>query len=224
MTKTYFVTGTDTEIGKTVATCALLQAANQCSFSTAGYKPIASGGQMTKYGLRNNDACLLQKNSSVSLRYNEVNPILFEASTCPHIISEKTGKPIEFSVMSEGLRNLQLKAEWVFIEGAGGWYTPLSVEKKYADWVILQELPVIIVIGLKLGCINHALLTVESIKYSGLDLVGWVGNEIASIMYYQVEYLKNLHRLISAPCLGLIPYHNPEFIIKLGKFIDLSLL
>ncbi|EKT58293.1 dethiobiotin synthase [Providencia sneebia] len=224
MTKTYFVTGTDTEVGKTVASCALLQAANQSGFITAGYKPVASGSEQTQDGLRNQDALLLQKNSTLSLRYDEVNPIVFAEPTSPHIISEKMQQPIEFSVMNEGLNHLTSKAQWVLVEGAGGWYTPLSRQISYADWVIQQQLPVIMVVGVKLGCINHALLTAEAIKGSGLQLVGWIANEIEPAGCYQTEYLATLYQLISAPCLGVIPHHHVELNTDLGQFINLSLL
>ncbi|EKT61777.1 dethiobiotin synthase [Providencia burhodogranariea] len=224
MTKTYFVTGTDTEVGKTVASCALLQAANQQGFKTAGYKPVASGSEITSEGLRNSDALFLQANSHLSLSYEEVNPIVFGAPTSPHIISEKMEQPIDFSVMNDGLKQLQSKAQWVLVEGAGGWYTPLSEQKNYADWVIEQQLPVIMVVGIKLGCINHALLTAESIKHSGLTLVGWIANEIEPAGAYQVEYFATLNRLISSPCLGTIPYQNLQLMTDLGQYINLSAL
>ncbi|MGO2346850.1 MAG: dethiobiotin synthase, partial [Providencia sp.] len=136
MTKTYFITGTDTEVGKTVASCALLQAAKSQGLKTVGYKPVASGSEFTEQGLRNDDALLLRANSTVQVSYDEVNPIVFEAATSPHIISEKMGKPIEFSVMTKGLEYLQSQAQWVLVEGAGGWYTPLSKENTFADWVV----------------------------------------------------------------------------------------
>ncbi|MCW2258207.1 dethiobiotin synthetase [Providencia alcalifaciens] len=222
MTKTYFVTGTDTEVGKTVASCALLQAATQLGFKTAGYKPVASGSELTPQGLRNSDALLLQANSDLLLTYDEVNPIVFEAPTSPHIISEKMGIPIDFTIMSDSLKQLQSKAQWVLVEGAGGWYTPLSTQKNYADWVIEQQLPVIMVVGIKLGCINHALLTAESIKLSGLTLVGWIANEIEPTGVYQVEYLATLNRLITAPCLGTIPHQDLKLMTDLGQYVDLS--
>lgn len=224
MTKTYFVTGTDTEVGKTFASCALLQAANLQGLTTAGYKPVASGSEMTTQGLRNHDALLLQANSSIPLSYELVNPIVFEAPTSPHIISEKMGKPIKFSQMTEGLMQLHSQAEWVLVEGAGGWYTPLSVEKTYADWVIEQQLPVILVVGIKLGCINHALLTADAIVASGLSLVGWIANEVEPAGFYQVEYLSTLNRMIKAPCLGIIPHQDKNLEMKLGQYINLSLL
>ncbi|MEQ5044620.1 dethiobiotin synthase [Providencia manganoxydans] len=224
MTKTYFVTGTDTEVGKTVVSCALLQAAKQLGYRTAGYKPVASGSEQTAQGLRNSDALFLQANSTLPLTYQEVNPIVFEAPTSPHIISEKVGQPIDFSVMTDGLIHLQSKAQWVLVEGAGGWYTPLSAQERYADWVVEQQLPVIMVVGIKLGCINHALLTAQAIKQSGLKLVGWVANEVEPAGDYQAEYLATLHRSLNAPCLGIIPHKNIELLANVGSYIDVRCL
>lgn len=224
MTKTYFVTGTDTEVGKTVASCALLQAANLQGIKTIGYKPVASGSEMTDHGLRNSDALSLQVNSGVKLPYEVINPIIFEAPTSPHIISEKLQQPIEFSVMGNGLKALQSQADWVLVEGAGGWYTPLSVEKTYADWVVEQQLPVILVVGVKLGCINHAVLTVEAIQNAGLSIAGWIANEVEEAGNYQEQYLATLYRMIKAPCLGVIPHQSNIMDNPLGQYLDLSLL
>lgn len=224
MTKTYFVTGTDTEVGKTVASCALLQAANAQGANAIGYKPVASGSEQTSEGLRNNDALLLQANSRVKLPYSMINPIVFEAPTSPHIISEKMGLPIDFSVINQGLLDIQRQGDWVLVEGAGGWYTPLSTEKTYADWVIEQQLPVILVVGVKLGCINHALLTLEAIHAAGLLVAGWIANEVEPAGAYQAEYLATLKRMIKPPCLGILPYQPELNESTLGQYLDLSLL
>lgn len=151
-----------------------------------------------------------------------MNPIVFEAPTSPHIISEKVGLPIDFSVMTNGLKHLQSKAQWVLVEGAGGWYTPLSAQQSYADWVVEQQLPVIMVVGIKLGCINHALLTAQAINQSGLKLVGWVANEVEPAGTYQAEYIETLHRSINAPCLGIIPHQDAEQFADVGKYVDVT--
>jgi len=223
VTKVYFVTGTDTEVGKTVVSCALLQAAGYQGLNTVGFKPVASGSELTVDGLRNSDALLLQANSRVKLPYQVINPIVFEAPTSPHIISEELNQPIEFSIINQGLAYLKSQADWLLVEGAGGWYTPLSVEKTYADWVIEQQLPVILVVGVKLGCINHALLTMESIEASGLPVAGWVANEVEPAGRFQAQYLLTLNRMIKAPCLGVIP-HQDTLNGELGSYLDLSLL
>ncbi|CAQ85025.1 MULTISPECIES: dethiobiotin synthase [Photorhabdus] len=224
MTKGWFLTGTDTEVGKTVVSCALLQAANKSGYKTAGYKPVASGSEITPEGIRNSDALALMANSSVPLQYDEVNPLVFVEATSPHIVSADLGRPIDFSVMSEGLRWLENKADWVLVEGAGGWYTPLSESATFADWVVKEQLPVILTVGVKLGCINHAILTAEAIKLSGLHLAGWIANEVEPAGKRQKEYLVTLEHILPAPLLGVIPHLTGDYFNHLGEYIDLKLL
>ena len=215
MSKRYFVTGTDTEVGKTVASCALLQAAKAAGYRTAGYKPVASGSEKTPEGLRNSDALALQRNSSLQLDYATVNPYTFA----------QEGRPIESSVMSSGLRALEQQADWVLVEGAGGWFTPLSDTFTFADWVTQEQLPVILVVGVKLGCINHAMLTAQAIQHAGLTLAGWVANDVTPPGKRHAEYITTLTRMIPAPLLGEIPWlaENPENAAT-GKYINLALL
>ncbi|MEJ5072518.1 dethiobiotin synthase [Enterobacter ludwigii] len=225
MTERYFVTGTDTEVGKTVASCALLQAANRAGFRTAGYKPVASGSEMTTDGLRNTDALALQRNSGVALKYEDVNPYTFAEPTSPHIVSEDEGRPIDAHALSAGLQALSHKADWVLVEGAGGWYTPLAADWTFADWVQAERLPVILVVGVKLGCINHALLTAQAIAQAGLPLVGWIANDVIPPGKRHTEYLATLTRLLPAPLLGEIPYleHGPDA-AEPGQYLDLTAL
>lgn len=225
MTERYFVTGTDTEVGKTVASCALLQAANRAGFRTAGYKPVASGSEMTTDGLRNTDALALQRNSGVALKYEDVNPYTFAEPTSPHIVSEDEGRPIDAHALSAGLQALSHKADWVLVEGAGGWYTPLAADWTFADWVQAERLPVILVVGVKLGCINHALLTAQAIAQAGLPLVGWIANDVIPPGKRHAEYLATLTRLLPAPLLGEIPYleHGPDA-AEPGQYLDLTAL
>ncbi|WP_416776162.1 dethiobiotin synthase [Xenorhabdus budapestensis] len=225
MTNKYFLTGTDTEVGKTVVSCALLQAANKKGYQTTGYKPVASGSEVTSEGLRNGDALALQYNSSVSLSYQEVNPLVFVEPTSPHIVSAELNQPIEFTVMSQGLEKLAAKANWVLVEGAGGWYTPLSENTTFADWVVQEKLPVILTVGIKLGCINHAVLTAKVIRDAGLELVGWIANEIEPAGKRQDEYLATLKRMISAPLLGVIPHlSDSDKKNNIGEYINIDLL
>ena len=225
MTKRFFVTGTDTEVGKTVASSALLQAANQLGFNTAGYKPVASGSDLTAQGLRNEDALALQRNSRVALSYEQVNPYTFAEPTSPHIISADEGRPIAATTLSSGLRELERLADWVLVEGAGGWFTPLSDELTFADWVQREQLPVILVVGVKLGCINHAMLTAQAVQQAGLRLAGWIANDVVAPGKRHLEYLATLRRVLPAPCLGEIPWladgaENAET----GRYLDLSVL
>ncbi|MFN6883013.1 dethiobiotin synthase, partial [Proteus mirabilis] len=149
----------------------------------------------------------------------------FETPTSPHIVSEETKQPIDFQVMSKGLSYLQQRADWVLVEGAGGWFTPLSANQFFADWVIEEKLPVILTVGIKLGCINHALLTQQAIWQSGLTLAGWVANEVEPAGRYQQQYLATLMAHIKAPLLGKIPYLTQD--VKQHNFtsyLDLSYL
>lgn len=224
MIKRWFVTGTDTEVGKTVASSALLQAANLAGYRTAGYKPVASGSEMTAEGLRNGDALALQANSAVALNYQQVNPYVFAEPTSPHIVSADEGRPIELAQLSAGLRHLEQRADWVLIEGAGGWFTPLSEQHTFADWVQQEQLPVILVVGIKLGCINHALLTAQAIKQAGLSLVGWIANDVNPPGRRHQEYLATLRRMLPAPLLGEIPHLAEPERQALGHYLDLSVL
>ncbi|QDY41393.1 dethiobiotin synthase [Candidatus Pantoea soli] len=218
----WFITGTDTEVGKTVASSALLQAAGAAGLRTAGYKPVASGCEMTPDGIRNSDALALQRYSSLELRYEQVNPLAFMEPTSPHIVSAEEGRPITFAALSAGLRALEQQAEWVLVEGAGGWFTPLSGTHTYADWVAEEQLPVILVVGLRLGCINHAMLTAEAVRARGLRLAGWIANTVQPPGKRHAEYMATLRQRIAAPLLGEIPYlqHAAEY-ETCGRFLTL---
>ena len=225
MTERFYVTGTDTEVGKTVASTALLQAARLLGRRAVGYKPVASGSEMTEEGLRNSDALALQRNSALPLRYEEVNPYTFAEPTSPHIVSADEQRPIEASVLSAGLRALEAQADWVLVEGAGGWFTPLSPTLTLADWVLDEQLPVILVVGVKLGCINHAVLTAQAVQQAGLRLAGWIANDVLPPGRRHAEYLSTLQRMLPAPLLGEIPWLGESVDERLlGGYLDLSLL
>ncbi|OON38873.1 dethiobiotin synthase [Izhakiella australiensis] len=221
-TKRFFVTGTDTETGKTVASCALLQAATLAGYSPAGYKPVASGCEMTAQGLRNEDALALQRNSAVAVPYEQVNPLAFAEATAPHIVSEELRQPITFAALSAGLQQLERQSDWVLTEGAGGWYTPLSASHTFADWVAAEQLPVILVVGIRLGCINHAMLTAGAIRARGLRLAGWIANDVVVPGRRHGEYLQALQSWLPAPLLGELPHlSNPYHQRDLGGFLTL---
>ncbi|WON77998.1 dethiobiotin synthase [Serratia sp. UGAL515B_01] len=224
MTKRWFVTGTDTEVGKTVASCALLQAASAAGWRCAGYKPVASGSEMTSEGLRNSDALSLLSHSKVVMDYSLVNPYTFAEPTSPHIASRDVGLPISLPRLSAGLRDLEKQADWLLVEGAGGWFTPLSEQHTLADWVQQERLPVILVVGIKLGCINHALLTAQAIQQAELTLAGWIANDVTAPGRRHQEYLTTLCRMLPAPLLGEIPYLPNIELQPLGQYLDLTLL
>ena len=225
MTKTFFITGTDTEVGKTVSTVALLRAANKLGLLTAAYKPVASGCDLMEEGLCNQDVVMLQKNTSLRLAYEQLVGYCFEPHIAPHIASDECGVPIELDVLSQGLNRLkETDADMIFVEGAGGWRLPIGQGHFLSDWVRHENLPVILVVGAKLGCLNHAMLTCEAIEHDRLNLAGWCVNRIHPGMSYYKVNLDTLKSLLPAPFLGEIPYLARPFESDLGQYLDLSAL
>ena len=205
-TRHFFVTGTDTDVGKTVVTAGLIEAANQAALSTAAIKPVAAGCESTESGLQNTDALQLQAAASHPLTYQQVNPVALEAAIAPHIAATEEGKQLSASRLSGFCRGLTLlPVDMLFIEGAGGWRVPLNNRETLADIPKQLNSEVILVVGLRLGCINHALLTAEAIRRDGLSLAGWVGNILHADMPRLDENIDTLKRLIPEPCLGIVP-------------------
>src|SRR5690554_6481361 len=207
MKAAYFITGTDTDAGKTTLAAGFLYAAKQQQLSTLAMKPVASGCEMTKQGLRNSDALALMAQSSIRLAYQVVNPYAFAPSIAPHLAAKEAG--IELSVSdlySAAQIILQEQADLTLIEGAGGWRVPLSNQAFLSDLAIALKLPVILVVGIKLGCINHAVLTAEAIINDGLKLAGWVANGVDANCSHLEDNLASLKQLMPAPCLGEVPY------------------
>lgn len=203
--KTWFMTGTDTEIGKTYATTRLLMALNRANMPANGYKPVASGSEITPLGLRNPDANAHLTASFDTLTYEEVNPYFFAAEEAPHILADELGQPIEFEKMTAGLKALEAKRRITLVEGAGGWYTPLSFEQSFSDWVVVNQLPVIVVVGLKLGVINHARLTFEAIERAGLTVTGWIANHLSDSPRLK-NYIEGIQSFTDIPLIGEVPY------------------
>jgi len=204
---TYFVTGTDTDVGKTVCTKALLQAANKQNKSTLAYKPISAGCAQTEQGLRNEDALILQQSSSVKVAYDAVNPIAYKQPIAPHIAAFENKSKINLTTIDQGLTFLQQQqAQLLLIEGAGGWHLPINNKQLFSEWVIEKQLPVIVVVGLKLGCLNHALLTTQAIQQSGLTIAGWIANHLQDDMPYVAQNINTLKNYIKAPLLAEIPF------------------
>jgi len=204
---TYFITGTDTDVGKTICTKALLQAANKQSLRTLAYKPIAAGCEDTNEGLRNQDALILQQHSSITVDYDNVNPIAFKEPIAPHIAALKTQQVISIDTINKGLATLQIEQpQLLLVEGAGGWHLPINDQQLLSEWVVEKQLPVILVVGLKLGCLNHALLTAQTIQQSGLYIAGWIANHLQPDMPYVQDNISTLKSLIKAPLLAEIPF------------------
>ncbi|MGF1732793.1 dethiobiotin synthase [Photobacterium kasasachensis] len=222
MTNAFFVAGTDTEVGKTVASRAILHAAGSANIKMAGYKPVASGSAPTDEGMRNSDALYIQDASVVELAYDEVNPYAFEAAVSPHLAAEQEDRVINFDILSQGLEHLKSKSEVVLVEGAGGWRVPVSRTDFLSSWVKQEKLPVVLVVGVKLGCLSHAILTAEAIKNDGLELVGWVANRINPGTENYSEIIRMLEENLPGKKLGEIPYMPGIKKRDLSQYIDLS--
>jgi len=199
-----FVAGTDTGIGKTFISCKILEYLNQIACKTVGLKPIASGCKLTDGSYYNQDALKLQAAASVKLDYKIVNPFAFEPAIAPHIAAQQSGKSMTSSAVIEKLSiAFQQTADFYLIEGAGGWLLPLNNKETLADVVRILQLPVLLVVGIRLGCLNHALLTVDNIKRTGIKLTGWIANCIDPDMQFIEENIEMLKNRIDAPLLHL---------------------
>ena len=207
MTQAFFITGTDTDAGKTSIAAGLLCAAKQQQRSTLAMKPVASGCEMTAQGLRNSDALTLMAQSTVHLSYSQVNPYAFAPAIAPHIAAQEAGVELSVADLYRAAQVvLQQQADFTLIEGAGGWRVPISATEFLSDFAIALQLPVILVVGVKLGCINHALLTAQAILNDGLELAGWVANVVDPNCARLAENLATLQQLMPAPCLAEVPY------------------
>ncbi len=206
MSAAFFIAGTDTEIGKTTVAAGLLHAARQRGLSTAAAKPVASDCQRTPDGLRNGDALALLGECSLALDYAEVNPFAFEPAIAPHLAAREVGVELNVAALLPHVRRVLARgADFSLIEGAGGWRVPLAGGESLADLAVALQLPVILVVGVRLGCINHALLSAEAIEHDGLTLAGWVANVVDPATSRLEENLATLAERLPAPCLGRVP-------------------
>lgn len=229
MTKRFFVTGTDTDAGKTFVSSVLLHKARQDGKSCFGLKPVAAGCDLypdqnnpAHQSMYNSDALELQAASFPYEEYAVHNPIALEPPVAPHIAAEEAGIPLTVeSLMTACRPGLNRTVDFHLTEGAGGWLVPLNETETLADFASRLEADVILVVGMKLGCINHTMLTVAAIQSSGLSLAGWIANHIDPDMSRQDENFNYLKEHISAPCLGRIPYSADVPREELTGFITL---
>jgi dethiobiotin synthetase len=225
MSQAYFIAGTDTDVGKTTIAAGLLRAARLQNLSTLAAKPVASGCVVTPKGLRNSDALALIDESSVKLGYEEVNPFAFEPAIAPHVAAREAGVALEVPVLLKAMRHvLDQQADFTLVEGAGGWRVPLSGQANLSDLAIALKLPVILVVGVRLGCINHALLSAEAIARDGLQLAGWVANIVDPRTSRLEENLASLAERLPAPCLGRVPWLKQATAEAVAEHLQLDLL
>lgn len=206
--KTFFVTGTDTGVGKTLVSATLMEAAKSAGKRVLAMKPIASGCEATPQGLRNDDALILQAAASDVTAYDVVNPVALAPAIAPHVAAAHAGRVISADRLVGFCRGMQMRpADLLLIEGAGGWRVPLNDRETYSAVPRQLGVPVILVVALKLGSINQALLTAEAIRNDGLLLAGWVANRVdPEPMSCEQETLSYLKEHIAAPCLGILPW------------------
>ncbi|UTL80902.1 dethiobiotin synthase [Pseudomonas putida] len=225
MSQAYFIAGTDTDVGKTTIAAGLLHAARLQGLSTLGAKPVASGCTVTTKGLRNTDAQALIDESTLKLPYEAINPFAFEPAIAPHVAAREAGVTLEVPALLQAMRHvLDQGADFTLVEGAGGWRVPLSGHANLSDLAIALKLPVILVVGVRLGCINHALLSAEAIARDGLQLAGWVANVIDPRTSRLEENLASLAERLPAPCLGRVPKLKQATADAVAEHLQLDLL
>lgn len=204
--RSYFVTGTDTGVGKTLIAAALIRRLRESGVAVAGMKPVAAGVVAGPEGPANEDALLLQAEASVRHAYATVNPWLFEPAIAPHLAAAEAGITIGTDRIAAAHAALCASAEVVIAEGAGGFLVPLDGSRSMAELPALLDMDVILVVGLRLGCLNHAFLTAEAVAARGLTLAGWVGNSLAPDFPRREANIATLAARIAAPCLGIVPW------------------
>lgn len=202
-----FVTGTDTGVGKTLIACALTRALRQAGRRVSVMKPVASGSLRTAQGLRNADALALMEAAGLPPElYGEVNPYCFEPPISPHIAAEERKIEVDIGLIRARMDRLRADAEWIVVEGAGGWLAPVNAHQTMSDLARALSLPALLVIGLKLGCLNHAQLSWRAIRSDGVPLAGWVASAIDPDLSHVAQNLETLARLLGEPPLAVVPH------------------
>jgi len=220
----FFITGTDTGVGKTLVTCALLNALAQQGRQVVGMKPVAAGCELASGSMQCEDVAQLQAHSNVTAPLDLVNPYAFAPPVAPHIAAEQAGVEIDLEHILAKYNALQQMADVVLVEGVGGFMVPLNANETTADLSIKLALPVILVVGMRLGCINHALLTAQAIAHAGLHLAGWVANQIDPAMQATASNLHTLKSRIASPLLGVVPYCKQHAPARLSGHLDIACL
>ncbi|QNN45615.1 dethiobiotin synthase [Thermomonas brevis] len=206
MTFPLYVTGTDTGIGKTLSSCALLHALRGRGLRAAGMKPVASGCARIDGEWRNEDALALQAAGEAGIAYADINPFALEHPLAPELAARDAGVEVGFQPILAAYARLAARADAVVVEGVGGWAAPLSASLMQADLVRALRLPVVLVVGLRLGCLNHALLSARAIADDGVQLAGWIASHVDPAMERVEDNLAMLRERLPAPCWGVLPH------------------
>jgi dethiobiotin synthetase len=206
----WFITGTDTGVGKTRVACMLLTALAQQGLRVVGMKPVASGSNATHVGQRSQDAELLLAAGNVAADFGDINPYAFAPPCAPAVAAREANVEIRLDKILAHFRRLQQQAQWVIVEGIGGWMVPLGHRLSMVDVARALGLPVILVVGMRLGCINHAMLTASAVRREGMSISGWVANQIDPAMTRLNESIIDLERSLEIPLLASFPYQSPN--------------
>ena len=217
----FFITGTDTGVGKTLVACALLHGFAEQGKRVAGFKPVAAGCDDDDH---NGDAVALRAASSMQLAYGQVNPYCFPRAIAPHLAARHVGVRIEMRRILTSYEELDVQSDAVIVEGAGGLLVPLNEERTFADLARELDIPVILVVGMRLGCINHALLTMEALAHHQIECAGWVANVLDDGMPALQENIDALRERIEAPLLGVIPHLGVADALQAAQHLDIALL
>lgn len=220
--KGVFVTGTDTEIGKTVVTCGMLFRLREAGYAVAGMKPVAAGCRRTPEGLRNEDAEAMQAVVGPRFSYDEINPYALEPAIAPHLAAADAGVELDLARLAAAYRHLAGAADITLVEGAGGWRVPLGPKTYMSDLASALGLPVLLVVGVRLGCLNHALLTAEAILKDGRPLLGWVANTLVSDANRAADQIDSLRQRMPAPLLGVVARHPLPAAETVATDLDLA--
>jgi dethiobiotin synthetase len=220
----YFITGTDTDVGKTWVTAGLLHAFNDQGLRTIAMKPVASGCETVDGRLRNADARCLMQHMSTQADYEDVNPYAFTPAIAPHIAAGQAGQHIDLDTIQQTAARLAKRADLLLVEGVGGWLVPLNDTQTVADLASRLQLPVIMVVAIRLGCLNHALLSAQSIKATGLPLAGWVANMAEAADPVAQENIVALQQRLDSPMLARVPLLKDFDVKKISAHFDHSSL
>lgn len=205
-----FITGTDTGVGKTIVAAALIRGLVANGITAVGMKPIASGAQLTQAGLRNDDALALSAASAIAVPYEDMNPYCFAPPISPHLAARGAGVSIDLETIHAAFRRLRESSQFVVVEGAGGWLAPIDDSgRTMADLAARLGVPVVLVVGLRLGCLNHAALTLEAVRTRAAPFAGWIANALDPGFEFMQENLETLTTKIGAAPLALLPYVPP---------------
>lgn len=210
MSRGVFVTGTDTDCGKTFVSLALIHQLRGQGMRVAGFKPVAAGARWCDGELRNDDALALGTASGLGLPYTTVNPYCFEPAIAPHLAAAEAGVAIDPAVILAAQADLAAHCDFMVVEGAGGWLVPLDGRFDVRRMALALGLPVLLVVGLRLGCLNHALLSEQAVRASGARLLGWIGSQVDPGMARLDANVATLAERLEAPCLGVIPHPKTQ--------------